>query len=126
MNEDLYPTECPACQGLGVQGRRITVYEHGLCRTGEDARRCVATALLVASIGDMVRREMLRPPAMTKLKIRKRERRGYVKEAGRHSAWTEFQVVDGRRVIGRFDFERQAEELVRELTAPMRDAVEST
>lgn len=33
--EEMYPTECPSCEGSGVQGRRITVYEHG-CGFGHD------------------------------------------------------------------------------------------
>ena len=41
-------------------------------------------------------------------KIRLRQRRGHVKEAGRYMAWEEYQVVDGRRVVGRFDFVYQA------------------
>lgn len=43
------------------------------------------------------------------LKIRKRERRGYSKEADGYDKWTEFQVVDGRKVLGRYELLSQAE-----------------
>lgn len=36
-------------------------------------------------------------------KIRLRERCGYSKEAGGYAAWFEFQVVDGRRIVGRYE-----------------------
>lgn len=43
---------------------------------------------------------------MTKLTVRERQRRGYVKEAQGYTAWTEFQVIYNRKIIGRFDFRR--------------------
>lgn len=42
------------------------------------------------------------------MKIRYRHRRGYVREAQGYSGWTEYQVVDGRRVVARFDLLEQA------------------
>jgi hypothetical protein len=36
-------------------------------------------------------------------KIRVRERCGYSKEAGGHAAWVEYQVVDGRKIVGRYE-----------------------
>ena len=47
--------------------------------------------------------------APSKLTIRERARRGRVREAGgEYQVWQEWQLVDGRQVIGRFDFEAQA------------------
>lgn len=41
--------------------------------------------------------------------IRERSRRGRPKEAfGEYMTWTEWQVVERRRIVGRFDFEDQA------------------
>lgn len=41
--------------------------------------------------------------------IRERNRRGRPREAyGEHVAWTEWQVVDGRKVLSRWDFQHQA------------------
>lgn len=34
-DDQLYPISCPACDGYGKQGRRITIYEHG-CGFGHD------------------------------------------------------------------------------------------
>lgn len=47
---------------------------------------------------------------MTELtkKIRERQRRGYSREAGGYTAWNEIQVVQGRKVIGRYDLISQA------------------
>lgn len=50
----------------------------------------------------------------SRYKIRLRHRRGYVKEAGRYLQWSEYQVTNGRKVIGRFDLETQAREFIRE------------
>lgn len=46
------------------------------------------------------------------LKIRERHRRGYVKEVGGYTGWHEWQVVEGRKIIARFDMEHQAMEFV--------------
>lgn len=46
------------------------------------------------------------------LKIRYRTRRGYAKEAQGYTSWGEYQVVDGRKVVGRFDFEDQAQKFI--------------
>jgi hypothetical protein len=48
-------------------------------------------------------------PDSARFKIRFRERRGHSREAGGYAAWTEVQVVEGRRVVGRFDLEHQAQ-----------------
>lgn len=40
--------------------------------------------------------------------VRERIRRGYSREAQGYAVWHEYQVVQGRRVVGRFDLERQA------------------
>jgi len=42
------------------------------------------------------------------VKIRYRSRRGYVREAAAYTGWNEYQVVDGRRVIARYDTLKQA------------------
>ena len=42
------------------------------------------------------------------LKIRYRHRRGYSREAGGYTGWYEWQVVRGRRIVGRYDLESQA------------------
>lgn len=42
------------------------------------------------------------------LRVRRRDRLGYVKEAQRHMAWTEYQIVLKQRVISRHDTEAQA------------------
>lgn len=47
----------------------------------------------------------MRPP----LTIRHRHRRGYVREAQGYTAWEEWQLVEGRKVIGRYDLKEQAE-----------------
>lgn len=47
------------------------------------------------------------------LKIRRRERRGHCKEAGGYRGWTEYQVVDGRKIVRRFDMRSQAETFIR-------------
>lgn len=44
----------------------------------------------------------------TRLTIRSRERRQASLREGLRQAWTEWQVVDGRRVVSRHDFEHQA------------------
>lgn len=44
--------------------------------------------------------------------VRERNRRGYVREAQAHRSWTEYQVLDGRRVVRRFDVERQARDWI--------------
>lgn len=50
--------------------------------------------------------------------IRERQRRGRPKEAGGdHIEWTEVQVVQGRRVLARFDLESQAIRWIDERTA---------
>lgn len=54
----------------------------------------------------------------TELKIRQRERSGYVREAEGYQVWTEYQVIQGRKIIGRFEIESQAEKFVREWKAP--------
>ncbi len=47
--------------------------------------------------------------------IRGRHRSGRPKEAfGEHVTWFEYQVVDGRKVVARFDTQEQAEAFVRE------------
>lgn len=52
------------------------------------------------------------------LKIRLRSRRGRPPEAqGDYMVWEEYQVVDGRRVIGRFDLEEQAQRFIDEKRA---------
>lgn len=52
------------------------------------------------------------------LKIRFRHRRGRPREAyGAYTTWTEWQVVDGRTVIARFDLEEQAKAFVVEREA---------
>ena len=56
---------------------------------------------------------------MADLKIRFRERSGYSREAGGYIGWGEYQVVDGRKIIGRFDTLGQAESFV-EKTAKSR------
>lgn len=48
------------------------------------------------------------------LKIRERELRGYVREVGGYGGWREFQVVDGRKIIGRFEIREAAEAFMRE------------
>jgi hypothetical protein len=40
--------------------------------------------------------------------IRYRHRCGYAKEAQGYASWTEYQVVENRKVIGRYDFLYQA------------------
>ena len=42
------------------------------------------------------------------LTIRKRDRRGYLREVGGITGWTEWQVVDGRKIIKRFETEGAA------------------
>lgn len=54
------------------------------------------------------------------LKIRERERRQASPPGGadmHRQAWTEFQVVDGRKVIGRHDFRHQAEKHIEKIEA---------
>jgi len=46
------------------------------------------------------------------LKIRVRDRRGYSREAGGYDVWTEYQVVEGRKIIGRFEIRDHAEEFI--------------
>lgn len=46
------------------------------------------------------------------LKIRQRERSGYVREAEGYQIWTEYQVVQGRKIIARFEIESQAEKFI--------------
>lgn len=46
--------------------------------------------------------------AATRIAIRKRSRRGYLKEANGYSAWEEWQVVQGRKVIGRHEHRDEA------------------
>lgn len=53
-----------------------------------------------------------------KLTIRERERRGYVREAQGYTAWTEYQVVEGRKILSRHDTLDQAE---REIAALKSD-----
>lgn len=43
------------------------------------------------------------------LKIRERHLTGYRREAGGYTGWHEWQLVDGRKVVGRFDLYEQAE-----------------
>lgn len=54
-------------------------------------------------------------------KIRYRHRRGYSKEAQGYIGWGEYQLLDGARVIGRYDFEDQAERAMRELEGKSND-----
>lgn len=42
-------------------------------------------------------------------KIRYRSRRGYTREAGGYTGWNEYQVVAGRKVVGRYDLLEQAQ-----------------
>jgi hypothetical protein len=44
----------------------------------------------------------------TTFKIRHRQLRGYSKEAQGYIGWYEWQLVEGRKIIGRYDTERQA------------------
>lgn len=53
-------------------------------------------------------------------KIRTRERRGYVKEAQGYTAWTEYQVVIGRKVVFRGETREQAEGWIKDETATWR------
>ena len=46
------------------------------------------------------------------LKIRERQRRGYSREADGHAQWTEYQVVEGRRVLWRAELPYQAERFI--------------
>ncbi len=48
------------------------------------------------------------------MKIRFRTRRGYVKEAQGYSSWDEWQVVEGRKVVARFDHEHEAQKYAEE------------
>jgi hypothetical protein len=36
-------------------------------------------------------------------KVRLRDRRGYVSEAGGYAAWSEYQVVAGRKIVARLE-----------------------
>jgi hypothetical protein len=51
------------------------------------------------------------------MKIRKRELRGYAKEAQGYTSWIEYQVVDGKRIVKRFDMLSQAEEFLAALAS---------
>lgn len=42
------------------------------------------------------------------LKLRRRHRFSQPKDAGRYFEWWEWQLVDGRTIVARFDFEAQA------------------
>lgn len=57
---------------------------------------------------------------MTKLTVRERQRRGYVKEAQGYTAWTEFQVIYNRKIVGRFDFAEQAHRYITDYQAYLR------
>ena len=48
------------------------------------------------------------------MKIRERHRYTASPKAGFDTEWIEFQVVDGRKIIGRFDLREQAEAFVAE------------
>ena len=50
---------------------------------------------------------------MKALKIRERERVQASPPPGHRQSWTEWQVVQGRKVISRHDFKEQAERFVR-------------
>lgn len=56
-----------------------------------------------------------KPIKIGRFTIRERHRRGYVREAQGYTAWTEWQVVDGRKVVGRHDFREQAERQARQI-----------
>lgn len=43
------------------------------------------------------------------LKIRLRDRRGYSREAGGYTGWSEYQLVRGRKIIGRYETLKAAE-----------------
>lgn len=45
-------------------------------------------------------------------KIRYRERVCASPKAGRRQSWGEYQVIDGRKVIARFDLRHQAEKFI--------------
>ena len=55
-------------------------------------------------------------PIYGRVGIRHRDRRGYAKEAQGYTAWSEWQVTQGRRVLSRHDTEQQARKWVREHT----------
>jgi len=60
--------------------------------------------------------------------IRKRERVEASPKYGLRQGWTEWQVVLGRKVVARFDLERQAQAWIAEqdggpITSPWRDVV---
>lgn len=44
------------------------------------------------------------------LKIRLRDRSGYSREAGGYTCWSEYQIVRGRKIIGRYETRKAAEE----------------
>lgn len=46
--------------------------------------------------------------APTNLRIRRRERINASPKEGLRQAWTEYQVLDGRRIVSRHDTEEQA------------------
>lgn len=48
--------------------------------------------------------------------IREKHRRGYRKEAGGYTEWTEWQVLSNRKVARRFDFEVDARAYAKELS----------
>lgn len=52
---------------------------------------------------------------METIKIRERNRQAYSREADGHDRWTEFQVVEGRKVLGRYELLSQAERAVSEI-----------
>jgi hypothetical protein len=49
---------------------------------------------------------------------RLRHRRCYAKEYGAHAQWMEWQVVQGRKIVSRFDLETQADEYIAEHSEP--------
>lgn len=55
-------------------------------------------------------------PIYGRVNIRMRERRQASPREGMRQIWTEWQVCQGRRVLGRFDTEGQARKFVRENT----------
>lgn len=49
------------------------------------------------------------------VKIRVRNLSGYSREAGGYIGWTEYQVVRGRKIIGRYETKSAAERAIRNM-----------
>ena len=60
---------------------------------------------------------------MTKLKIRRRVRRGRPREAyGEYQVWDEYQVVEGRKIVKRFELREHAERFIASTPTPRKES----